>query len=152
MLSQLRDSMSPEEDYERQPSALEDLFDGSPAKPSASSSNSRWVTLDVDLPLRLRGSASRKGSAPSASATCNATMLFEDASLRPMPLNPSLDTTVVLSTSTNAEEAEELDLPEIAFLSAASLELLVLTQTSMPDPQVGIMHMAKFGVCRLLLS
>ncbi|EYC43363.1 hypothetical protein Y032_0496g2484 [Ancylostoma ceylanicum] len=52
-----------------------------------------------------------------------------------MPMNASLDGTALLSTSTNAEEAEDVDLSEIAFLSAASLELLVLTGASMPDPQ-----------------
>ncbi|VDM69252.1 unnamed protein product [Strongylus vulgaris] len=58
-----------------------------------------------------------------------------------MPLNPSLDATVVLSTSTNAEEAEELDLPEIAFLSAASLELLL-------DPILGFSFCLISDVCR----
>ncbi|KAK6022625.1 hypothetical protein OSTOST_11664, partial [Ostertagia ostertagi] len=70
-----------------------------------------------------------------------------------MPLNSPLDGTAILSTSTNAEEErKEDDLFEISCLSAASLELLVFTQASMPDPQfdplLGFSFCVFSDVCR----
>ncbi|KAK6743638.1 hypothetical protein RB195_010743 [Necator americanus] len=156
MKTQIMDNMNKGQDYkEDQADAIEDLFgeDGSPTKPCKRFVDSRWVTLDMDLPLQLRGSAAGKTSASCAS---DVTIAFQDASFRPMPMNASPDGTAVFSSSTNAEETEEVDLPEIAHLSAASLELLVLTQTTMPDPQLdpllGFSFCLTSDVCRTLSS
>ncbi|RCN43916.1 hypothetical protein ANCCAN_10117, partial [Ancylostoma caninum] len=104
MMTQRMESRNKEQNQvEVQSTAIEDFFgeDGSPMKPCTSAANSRWVTLDMDLPLRLRGSACDRASAPSAPTASDVTTVFEDASLRPMPMNASLDGTALLSTSTN---------------------------------------------------
>lgn len=141
LMTQVMNSLKNEDGEKEEPTPIEDLFydDDLPEPPSEELlANSRWITLNTDLPLKCRSSHPvESASAVGSSFPSDVTNAFGDASFLPMPMNPSLDGTTIVSNSSSAEAQKADDhLSEIACLSAASLELLVFTQSSMPDPQL----------------
>ncbi|KJH40962.1 DNA polymerase family B, partial [Dictyocaulus viviparus] len=154
LMTQIMDTLgSDEKKKEITSSAIEDFLrddELTPQNNDSSVSQSTWVTLDIDLPLLLREAT----EIPRSSFPSDITGAFENASFQPMPMTVKLDSTAILSSSSNGDESKmEIGLSEISGLSAASLELLVFTQTSVPDPQVdaliGFSFCCMLDVCRV---
>ncbi|WKX99192.1 hypothetical protein Q1695_014235 [Nippostrongylus brasiliensis] len=139
LMTQLMTSMESGE-IEKEPTAIEDLiYDEAPPPqpPTEELVKSRWVTMDVDLPLKLKQCSRSAGCSTGGSFPSDVTSVFGDASFHPMPMNESMDHTAIISAGSGADhEMEEDYMAEIVCLSVASLELLVCTQHTMPDPQI----------------
>ncbi|XGW15553.1 hypothetical protein V3C99_001205 [Haemonchus contortus] len=158
LMTQLKDSLKRKYEEDKEVPDIEEFFceDEPTPEPSEQLINSRWVTMDIDLPLERRVKQST-GTEASGSFPSDTTSVFADASFHPMPMNSSLEKTAVLNVSSNGDgERMEDDLSGISCLSAASLELLVFTQASMPDPQfdplLGFSYCVFEDVCRTTTS
>ncbi|KAJ1355014.1 hypothetical protein KIN20_012124 [Parelaphostrongylus tenuis] len=82
LMTQVMERLNAEGENEAHHSTIEDFFSDSesPSKPCYSI-QSRWVTLDIDLPLKLRVSTETQQSGSNHS---NVTGAFADASFHPV--------------------------------------------------------------------